>query len=529
MPIFEIQGPDGVTYEVDAPNQDAAIGAFQSEATQSAQAPQDFHGVSMDAEAIAEARRAAGKQVGQLNNPFSAATHGANAGMFFNFDDELGAALMSPFRATADAVQGKGFDLGRAYNFDLAVNREVQDQLREKQGAATLVGEVAGGVAQAGALTKGGLTLLDKAKPTLTSLAGRGAAEGAIYGAAYGAGAGEGVPDKVSQAAQGGVVGAAMGGATGAVTRGLVSNRAKQAIPSKDQLQSAAQEAYKQADQAGVIFTKNGTQRLYQDIVADFADFGFLPKNQPGAAAALKELSKMSSDNVTLKGLESLRKAVSNSFIPGNKPNNALIAKMINHIDNFVGNPQAPDVLMGDAQAGSQALSKARELWSRLSKLDKVDTAFEKATRRAATSGSGANAENAIRQNFDKLLDKPRGFSQAEQAAIRKVAEGGPVRNGMRLAGKFAPTGVVSAIPSIAAPTLLGPVGAAVPLAGLAAKAGSDAMTKAAAKSVQQLIRNGGKAGEAPLRSIEQLVMQLLSHSPEMTVNRPVRSMQQSN
>lgn len=92
-----------------------------------------------------------------------------------------------------------------------------------------------------------------------------------------------------------------------------------------------------------------------------------------------------------------------------------------------------------------------------------------------------------------------RRFSKDEQAAIRKVAEGGAVENGLRLLGKLAPTGIVSTgIGGSIGFAIGGPAGAvAVPAAGAAARKGAGIMTGRNAKRASEEVRRGGKAPRA--------------------------------
>lgn len=106
------------------------------------------------------------------------------------FGDEIVSGAMAPLRAGISAIQGEGFDVGREYNRSMDLEAEMRRRREERSPVASTVGSVAGGLGVGGVAAKSGLSLLNKAPPTLWSMGGRGMAEGALWGAAYGAGEG---------------------------------------------------------------------------------------------------------------------------------------------------------------------------------------------------------------------------------------------------------------------------------------------------------------------------------------------------
>lgn len=135
----------------------------------------------------------------------------------------------------------------------------------------------------------------------------------------------------------------------------------------------------------------------------------------------------------------------------------------------------------------------------------------------AATAGSGANEDNAMRQAF-KQLARPvnnditpkwqrLGFNKDEGAAIERVARGSTLGNTARYLGKLAPTGSVSGVLSGGAGfAAAGPMGAiGLPAAGYLAKKIGDLSTKRAVDAVDSLVRS-----RSPLAA--QVVAQLPPH-----------------
>ena len=398
------------------------------------------------------------------------AVRGAADMMTFGFADEIAAG--------AGALTGIGGSAG-----DYAGNIEAQRQRDSEGGAERFVGQIAGAVTMPGKLA----TSIPKA-----------VRQGAATGAAYGFGSGDGdVWDRVDSAEWGAVAGGAAGGALRGVANKIGNAAAGKTIPTNDELKRLATAAFNKAEFAGVAVKPQGMQRLKAQIFDDLAEFGYDPALQPGIAAVVNRLEKASEGNISLKGIDLIRRVAGNA---GKDPMNAsqreLSRRVIDHIDNYVDDIPSDDVLMGNAEYGAKALKEARGFWSQLRKSEMVDIAALKAERRAASTGAGGNADNALRQNIRGLLDNPRtsrGMTAAEKQAAERVVRGTPGQNALRLAGKLAPTGAVSGVLSGGAGYgLAGPVGLALPLVGAGAKAAADKITMKNAERLSQIIRSGG-------------------------------------
>ncbi|RVG01740.1 hypothetical protein CN172_04335 [Sinorhizobium meliloti] len=390
------------------------------------------------------------------------------------------------------------------------------EQARERAGSAGDVAEFAGALATPVGLAGRGVSLAGRfGTGTMTGakgLAARSSLMG-VEGAGYGALTAAGNDQNIAEGAGYGVLGGVGGNLAGEALAAGVSKVAgvfnkKPTIPQLEDIQQAARDAYQRAEQAGIAYTPQAVDRLNEGIVKSLTDIGYDPALQPGAAAVVRRLQELQGQNVTLSGLDTLRKVASNGFIPGNASNNKAISSIIEKIDDVIGNPSAGDVLMGNAQAGAEALSEARSLWSRVTKANKVQDAVNRADLRAASTGSGGNVDNATRQNMRRLLENPRGFTADERAALETVVRGTPTQNALRLAGKLAPTGVVSGVLSGGAGFgILGPMGLALPLAGAGAKAIADRTTKKNVQKLADIILAGGSraATAAPKNAVQRL------------------------
>jgi hypothetical protein len=153
-------------------------------------------------------------------------------------------------------------------------------------------------------------------------------------------------------------------------------------------------------------------------------------------------------------------------------------------------------------------LKRFRKLWSNAKKSDMIEEAIEAGGQKAS------GVENGIRIEIRKILNsekKSRGFTKDEIKALQKVADGSPLTNLMRLAGKFAPVkkgggsgalmASLGALGAYEATGMTG-LGLAVPVAGMAGDRLAAALTKRAADFARALTATGGKSPAlmSPLR-----------------------------
>lgn len=505
MATFQITGPDGKKYRVQGENAEGAFKALQQHIG-SAQAPapgsqpsQDLLGElssitqGMDGALPGGNLDAARYEaMPEWRKGLVAATDVADLvanGASFGFGNKLAAGLRAPFT-------------NKTYDEELETMRGVTEAARNRAGSSATAAEVVGAIAAPVAAANTGLTLAGRF--------GTGAMQGAkgllartglmgIEGAGYGALTAAGNDEDITQSAGYGAVGGSLGNVAGEAISAGVGKVAgafnkKPNIPSLDELRSLKDAAYDQAEKAGVVFTPQGVDRLKSEITAEFANRGFLPANEPGAAAVLGEIDKLAGQNVTMKGLDSVRKMAGNAFIPGNNSNNSLTSVITSKIDDLLANPNSNDVLVGNSTAGAEAYKEARDYASRLSKAEKVQKAVDSADLRAASTGSGGNVDNATRQNLRRILEKERGLKPDEKAALEAVVRGTPTQNALRLAGKLSPSGNGLMAALGVGGAMVNPAIGALSLGGMGAKAAADSMTGRNVEKLAEILRAGGNA-----------------------------------
>lgn len=270
--------------------------------------------------------------------------------------------------------------------------------------------------------------------------------------------------------------------------------------PSIDELKALKNEAYKKAENTGVVINSGAVNRLKVDLVNELRKDGLTDKKDvnsklyPKTTAAL-EVILGTKGKPSLTEIENLRKVAKTAADSVDKADARLGAKIIDAIDDFEDGLGDKDVIAGNPESAS-AFKEARALNSRYAKASVIKKIFDDAEVTAGANYTMSGMENALRQQFKALAKndrKLRGFSADEKAAIRKVAIGGPVENALRLLGKFAPTGVVPTLAGLGAISVGGPAGFLLPAAGTAGRYAATRMTIRNAEDLDRLVRRGSQ------------------------------------
>ncbi len=418
------------------------------------------------------------------------------SGLTFGLADELAAAASS-----ATGIGDRG-----GYDANLAAERQRD---REIPAAIAIPGEIAGGVATGMGLARGGLTMLNAARPTVGNMALRGAGEGAVYGAAHGFGHGEGgAENRLVSAGTGAALGTATGGATGAITGRLVRPKA----PTTEAVKQAGSDAYKAAEKAGVVLNPASFDNVIADIASAAEKAGIDKSIHPKATAGLARALETVGQPLTLERAEILRRVLKGAASSNEADERRIAQIMVDKLDDHVEKLSPADVLAGDAEAGAAALSRARKLWSQARKAETVDELIERAGTRAGQF-TGSGFENALRTEFRGLAmnkKRLRTFTKDEQATIKKVAEGGAMENALRMVGKLAPRGVVSGGFHLGVGAVGGfPLSAGTMATGELARRGATAMTLRNARQASEAMR-GGRPPAAPLSPQQQAIVEAI-------------------
>lgn len=217
-------------------------------------------------------------------------------------------------------------------------------------------------------------------------------------------------------------------------------------VPTADELSAQARAAYDAADRAGVIIAQPALQRFEARLAADMARQGMDDILHPRVARVMARVADDAArGHMTLPGSEILRRVMRSAASSADASERRLAMRMINRLDDFVTNLRPTDLLAGN-RAGIAELQNARRMWSRSAKSETITELMDRARVRAPNF-SASGLENSLRVEFRQLALNPRRmrlFNQAEQAAIRRVAMGGPIDNALRFIGRFSPKGVLT-------------------------------------------------------------------------------------
>jgi hypothetical protein len=428
----------------------------------------------------------AGEKLGTLLNM------GGNALTFGLVGDEAAAA--------ADSLIGRG-----GYDDQLAKYRADQSSVRETNPGASLAADVLpalaapiGALGTAGSL---GARMLKSGAVTggLSAVAGFNNAEGGFeprmqnaYDAAkFGAGIGAVVP----------VAGSALQSLMQSRATQSAIRQAAKGAPSSDELRAMGNALYQQVDNAGVQIAPQAFDRARGTILDDLrANTGFdelpgpgsLTPNSARANQIMGEASaRMGVDPTAalpFKALDQMRRqAGAAAGNVANKTDQKAGMTIIEGLDDFIKNLSPNDVVAGDVRALQDAIPKARDVWSRMSKSQMIDTAIE-----AGGGNYKSGASSGIRQQFKNILQNKKlaaRFSQAEKAAMRRVVNGSFPEQLLQLFG-----GGLGQLAQIGGAGFAG--GNPGLVAGLGAAAGTrklaEGVTRRKAETLRALVANGG-------------------------------------
>lgn len=267
-------------------------------------------------------------------------------------------------------------------------------------------------------------------------------------------------------------------------------------------LPAAKQAAYKSVENAGVTYRPEAIDDLIRGVTDEAQAASISPLRHPKASSMLQEIQGLRGKSPTLTELDQLRQVIRRDVASANDPAEAFFGrKMIQGLDEFISAAGPDQVTAGDAVRGAATIKQARDLNTRVRKVEAVEDAVESARLRAGSTGSGGNVDNATRQNLRRVLENERNFTPDERAALEEIVVGGQGQNLLRLVGKLSPggNGLMTAlnIGGAAANPLL-----AIPgVAGIVSKMTADAMTARKVQRLIDMIAAGGAKVTAPPRA----------------------------
>lgn len=464
MPTFDFTAPDGKSYSVQGPEGATAAQAFeilQSQIGNAAKPAEAGPGLGEDLVGVAKA--APGRLVAGL------------AGL-------PGDLYHAGLRALGDKLTPDSAYGSRSIAQSLGSDYEAKTEPgRIAQKAVDFAPAMIGGPEALGAKL-----LTRVAAPVAASEAGRAVA--GPYGELAGA-----------------LAGAA--GATTAAQRFNAASKARNAAPTAEDTIKAAKGQFKAAEDMNLTvapdFATNAAAKMRADLK------GFDPEAQGMVFKAADRLEGLGAPTaaapyvpVQMNDVELIRKQLTTLKTSPDASVREAARKAIASLQDSQTTLAPAQVLRGDAGEYVNTMRDAIANYAAGKRSNTVMGKVALGDLNAATAGSGANQDNALRQAIKQLVRPvnngivPKasrlGFNADEIAAMNNVARGTPIGNAARYLGKLAPTGSVSGVLSGGAGfAAAGPAGAiGLPAAGYIAKKIGDLSTKRAVAALDSLVRS---------------------------------------
>lgn len=213
------------------------------------------------------------------------------------------------------------------------------------------------------------------------------------------------------------------------IARELLGDRGPQIVrdfvgkgtPSEQRLYATAKNEYKNAENAGVVFTPSAYDRMLDTLRARLTDEGFT--DQPALVATLNKLEKFRGKARSFTDLDTARSDITKNLIKSSDDNvRRLGREAADHIDEFILGAQPTEIIAGNIPQAVSSLGKARDLWKQVSRSEEMTELL----RRARLSDQPL--DTAIRNEFRSLAMNQKRlnrFSPVEQDFIMNVVQGG--------------------------------------------------------------------------------------------------------
>ncbi len=275
----------------------------------------------------------------------------------------------------------------------------------------------------------------------------------------------------------------AVGGAA-AVPKARTPKPAK--APTLDELRAQKNAAYGAVEASGVRYGAKEVDDLVGRIEKDVTSNNISASRHPKAQSMLDDIKALRGKDLSLTELDQLRQVIRRDVANSKDDAERFFGqRMIAELDDFIDN----------TGNGGPIVKTARDLNTRVRKIEAVNDAVESARLRAGSTGSGGNANNATRQNLRRVMEQTRNLTPAERAAMEDVVVGSKGQNLLRQVGKLSPegNGLMTAF-HLGALVPTGGLSGVAAVGGAISKLAADAMTKQKVANLVDLMARGGQA-----------------------------------
>lgn len=311
------------------------------------------------------------------------------------------------------------------------------------------------------------------------------------------------------------------GGAAAGLARTQMG-RAPAPYQTTDEMFDAAGRGYERAYEGNPQLTRSAQEGLFSRLEGRLKEERATPRRHPRAYDAVQEAKNW--PNAQLRDIEETR-SIFGRDVAGNADEAPIGMALKSEIDDYLNGLKPSDVTGNDPAESVAELLAARKLSHQAHKARAVEGAAYRASSRAATSGTGGNEVNTMRQNVRSILDsevaprragKRSGYSRDEIAQMEKIVFGTRGGNSLRLAGRLAPSsgGLAATLMTAGTggATLVGGGPGMALSAGLVggaelAKMAAERMTKKEIDELLEIIRRGGVAQKRQLSPVGRAIL----------------------
>lgn len=291
----------------------------------------------------------------------------------------------------------------------------------------------------------------------------------------------------------------------------------KPRAPTVQELDESATKSYESPEVKSLVVKPTVIRNFGTAAEQALTNASFDPEVAPKTYALLRKLQTVPEESViTGDNINTLRKLFGKVAQSQDGTEASAASRVISHLDEALTKTPQSEVVSGDLPAAAGKLEQARGDYAAARQSETIDDKLVSAELRAASTHSGQNVANTIRQRMAAVVDptKPKegvGLRPDELEAAEGIARGTPAQNALRSAGNYLRTLHGGTIGATVGATIAGPAGAAVgatavPGLGAILKAVSNKMTLTQARNLSEMIRS-----RAPLASSAQKFEEKLS------------------
>lgn len=288
------------------------------------------------------------------------------------------------------------------------------------------------------------------------------------------------------------VFGGTVGGMAGAKT---LMPRAV-AAPTIEQVKQAAAQAYQAPEIAGVVLWPQAVERLAGSIRSDLQRARLNERLAPQTHELVDNLRNPVTDSTfhRIEDIETTRQLLGR--LAGGAPSveQAAASRARAALDRYLANVPRSHLVVGDAAAANEALTRARANYASAKAAERVAEKLRNAELQATSAHSGGDIDNATRQELRTLLTSRtdrRGLSEDELARIEQTVRGSTFGNALRAAGRMLGGGGgrgAMASAALGGAAFGAPHGFMLPLVGYGLKKAGDTLTRRQADAVVEAI-----------------------------------------